>query len=267
MPPTTTPRIEAPVPRWRQIANLLRQSILTGQYPPGQPIPSEEVLAGQFGVSRPTVRQGVALLRDEGLVTIRRPYGTVVRDPHARPAVLDERALTWTGTRYIETGPMFTDIGKPVYVRVDATATLAAMLHIEPGQPLATREVLQQSTEDTIRRAVRLYLPFRVTVDLHTPWADDARLPPPLEVYAWFAQRQHPPTFREYVRARMPVGDETQALHVQPGVPLLVITRTAHTDRPITVEEIFTPADATEVSYPLPVTRRRPSKKTSGRPG
>ena len=266
MPPTTTPKIEAPVPRWRQIANLLRRDILTGTYPPGQPLPSEEVLAGQFGVSRPTVRQGVALLRDEGLVTIRRPYGTVVRDPHARPAVHDERALTLHGDRYTESGPTFTDIGKPVYLRADATITLATMLDIEPGEPLATREVLQETADHTIRRAVRLYLPFRVAVDLHTPWADDARLPAPLDVYSWFAHHQQAPSFREHVRARMPVGDETQALRAQPGTPLLVITRTAHTDRPITVEEIRTPADTTEISYPLPVTRRA-AKRTPGRSG
>jgi GntR family transcriptional regulator len=269
MPPTTTPKIEAPVPRWRQVANLLRQSILDGQYPPGQPLPSEEILAGQLGVSRPTVRQGIALLRDEGLVTIRRPYGTTVRDPHARPAVTDERALTLTSGQYTDSGPVFTDLDPPVYLRADATAALAALLDIQPGEPLATREILQHATHDgtTIRRAVRLYLPFQVAVDLNTPWADDARLPPPAEVYSWFAGHQHPPIFREHVRARMPVGDETQALHAQPGVPLLVITRVAHTDRPISLEEILTPGDTTEASYPLPVHRRTSTKKTTGRAG
>jgi GntR family transcriptional regulator len=272
--PPTTRKIEAPVPRWRQIANLLRRDILTGQYPPGQPLPSEEILAGQFGVSRPTVRQGIATLRDEGLVSIRRPYGTVVRDPHARPAIHDERTLTLTGGRYTESGPTFTDLGKPVHLRVDATVPIAAMLDIEPGQPLATREVLQQVADRGTRRAVRLYLPFRVAVDLHTPWADDAQLPPPLDLYSWFAGQQQPPTFREHVRARMPVGDETESLHAQPGTPLLIITRVAHTDRPITrvahtdrpitVEEIRTPADTTEASYPLPVTRRA-GKKAPGR--
>jgi GntR family transcriptional regulator len=265
MPPTMTTKLEAPVPRWRQIANILREAILDGDYPPGQPLPSELVLSGQFGVSRPTVRQGIAMLRDEGLLTIRRPYGTIVRDPHARPDIVEHRALTLTADSYAEPGEQFTDIGPPVHIRVDATITLAAMLHVQPGEPLATREVLQQADRGA-RRAIRLYLPFRVAAEADTPWADNAQLPQPVQLYSWFAQHHGPLKFRESVRARMPVGDETQALHTQPGVPLLVITRLAETDRPVSLEEIHMPADMIEVSYPLPVTRRA-AKTTSGRPG
>ncbi len=263
MPPTISTKLEAPVPRWRQIANILREAILNGHYPPGGPLPSEFVLAGQFGVSRPTIRQGIAVLRDEGLVTIRRPYGTIVRDPHARPDLVEHRSLTLTAAGYTEPGQQFTDIGPPVHVRVDATVTLASMLDIQPGEPLATREVLQQATDRDARRAVRLYLPFRVAVDLNTPWADNAQLPEAVHLYSWFAQRNQPLKFRESVRARMPVGDETQALHAQPGVPLLIITRLAETDQPISVEEIRTPADTTEVSYPLPISRRHHRSTTA----
>jgi len=117
-PPSSRLRIVAPVPRWQQIADHLRAQILSGRYPAGQPLPSEEALAAEFGVSRPTVRQGIATLTTEGLVTVRRPYGTIVRDPHARPGLIERRGLTDTPDGFTEPGPpAYTDIRAPVWRR------------------------------------------------------------------------------------------------------------------------------------------------------
>lgn len=265
-PPSSRLRIVAPVPRWQQIADHLRAQILSGRYPAGQPLPSEEALAAEFGVSRPTVRQGIATLTTEGLVTVRRPYGTIVRDPHARPGLIERRGLTDTPDGFTEPGPpAYTDIGEPVYLRLDATVAQADLLDIEPGQPMATREVLQQTGDGGPRRAVRLSVPFSVAADLHTPWRRDGRLPTPTDLYTWLAHHGHRPTFTEHIRARMPVGDETHALHVAGGVPLLVITRLTHTpQRPVALEEIRMPADQTELAYPLPLTHTRKTTKPAG---
>lgn len=258
-PPTTRPKIVAPVPRWQQIADYLREQILSGHYSPGQPLPSEQTLADEFALSRPTVRQGIAALVSEGLVTVRRPYGTVVRDPHARPGTLEHRALTYTPSAgYTEPdAPAWIDIDEPVFLRLDASLTQATLLDIDAGQPLATREVLQQA-DSGVRRTLRLYLPFSVAVDLHTPWTRDARLPAPTQLYTWLAQHGQHLRFSEYVRARMPVGDEAATLHMDTAVPLLVISRVTHTNRPLVLEEIRAPADQIEMSYPLPVVTRNP---------
>jgi GntR family transcriptional regulator len=266
-PPATKPHIFKPVPRWQQVADYLRQEILTGRYPAGQPLPSEEILAAEFGVSRPTIRQGVAALVAEGLLSVRRPYGTIVHDPHARPAHTEHRTLTRTGGTYREPdGPEWTDATEPVFVRVDATAAQADLLSIAPGQPMLTREVLQH-TGDGRRRFTRLFVPFTVAAELATPWADNPHLPPAAEVYGWFADHGHQPQFTDYVRARMPVGDEAQALDMRPGVPLLVIWRLAHATRPLTLEETRTPADRTEAAYPLQVTHADPNTRRAGRAG
>jgi GntR family transcriptional regulator len=264
------PQIVTPVPRWQQVADYLRQEILSGRFRAGQPLPSEETLAAEFAVSRPTIRQGVAALVAEGLLSVRRPYGTIVHDPHARPARTDRRELTRTSTGYREPdAPAWTDAGEPVFVRVDATAAHADLLAIPAGQPMLTREVAQR-TDDGQHRLTRLFVPFSVAAELDTPWADDPRLPPPVEVYGWLAEHGHPPQFTEHVRARMPVGDESRALRTRPGVPLLVILRLAHTGRALALEEIRLPADQTELAYPLPVTgdrtpRRRQASKATGR--
>ena len=66
---------------FRQLADLLRAQIESGELGPGEPLPSELRLAQEYGISRTTVRQAIAQLRTEGLVNVERPRGTFVRIP------------------------------------------------------------------------------------------------------------------------------------------------------------------------------------------
>ena len=54
------------MPRYRQIAGILRERIESGELEPDRPIPSETQIQQEFGVARETARKAVALLRDEG---------------------------------------------------------------------------------------------------------------------------------------------------------------------------------------------------------
>src|SRR5256886_15442683 len=74
-------------PRFRLVADELRRRILAGAIPPGALLPSEAALIAEFGVSRGTIREAMALLRAEGLVVTEHGRGT-----HARP-VLPVRRL------------------------------------------------------------------------------------------------------------------------------------------------------------------------------
>src|SRR3954469_3656708 len=66
---------------FRQLADLLRNQIESGELGPGEPLPSELRLAQDHDISRTTVRQAIGQLRAEGLVTVDRPRGTFVRVP------------------------------------------------------------------------------------------------------------------------------------------------------------------------------------------
>ncbi len=68
---------------FRQLADLLRSQIMSGELGPGEPLPSELRLADEYDISRTTVRQAIGQLRTEGLVTVDRPRGTFVRVPEA----------------------------------------------------------------------------------------------------------------------------------------------------------------------------------------
>jgi GntR family transcriptional regulator len=56
------------VPLHQQIAETLRNQIAAGTLRPGDPLPSENALMRQFGVSRGTVRQARATLRADGTI-------------------------------------------------------------------------------------------------------------------------------------------------------------------------------------------------------
>lgn len=70
---------------FRQLADVLRDEIASGELPPGAPLPSEATLCQRYEVSRVSVRRAVALLRGEGLVTTVPGRGSFV----TRPAELE----------------------------------------------------------------------------------------------------------------------------------------------------------------------------------
>jgi DNA-binding GntR family transcriptional regulator len=69
----------APVPRYRQIAAIIRERIESGQLEPNRPIPSEVQIENEFGVARATARRAVAVLRDEGLIVTVPGMGSYVK--------------------------------------------------------------------------------------------------------------------------------------------------------------------------------------------
>jgi len=60
--------------------------------------------------------------------------------------------------------------------------------------------------------------------------------------------------FSEDVRARMPLPEETRALQLPPGVPVIALVRVAYDleDRPVEVCDTVMAADRYILSYELP---------------
>jgi GntR family transcriptional regulator len=70
-------RLDDPV-LYRRVAAELKRAILGGGYDDGSRLPSEHELAEQYGVSRGTVRQAFAVLREAGLLASRQGARRVV---------------------------------------------------------------------------------------------------------------------------------------------------------------------------------------------
>lgn len=62
------------------ISEKLREQIFSGEYPPGEQLPSEHQLMLQFDVSRITVRRAIANLVNQGLVVSYRGKGVFVKE-------------------------------------------------------------------------------------------------------------------------------------------------------------------------------------------
>jgi GntR family transcriptional regulator len=65
-------------PLYRQIKSLITQSLVSGEWGPGDPIPSEIELASRYSVSQGTVRKAVTELAGENLLIRHQGKGTFV---------------------------------------------------------------------------------------------------------------------------------------------------------------------------------------------
>lgn len=70
--------MEQKIPLHAQLRELIREKIADGEYPYGQPIPSERELAATYGLNRMTVRNAIEALVHEGFLKKVQGKGTFV---------------------------------------------------------------------------------------------------------------------------------------------------------------------------------------------
>lgn len=237
-------------PRYREIADALRERILDGTYVAGQALPGEEVLAKEFGVTRPTVRQGISELRAAGLVAASMGRGTFVRSPHARPTITRPRGLRREQDgRYVEADAIrWTVQGDPIATRTDAPLALADLLRVSPGEPLFTYDEVHTAEHGRLRQTHRTYVPFSTLVG--TKYEDTAPPPAPA-LFTELEAAGHELHWVEHLRTRMPMPDEATTLRLAEGVPLFQVLRVTINQhgRPLALEEFKIPGDDLEMTY------------------
>jgi DNA-binding LacI/PurR family transcriptional regulator len=73
------------LPLYRQIADSLRSQILSGAYPQGTKLPPEAELSASLAVNHQTLRKGLKILSEQGLISQCQGRGTFVRFRRKRP--------------------------------------------------------------------------------------------------------------------------------------------------------------------------------------
>lgn len=77
------------IPKYFQLANILRTKIDEGEFAPQDAIPSERQLEAQYNLSRPTIRQAIDLLERQGYLYRIHGKGTFVSPPKLQKGILE----------------------------------------------------------------------------------------------------------------------------------------------------------------------------------
>lgn len=228
---------------YRDLAALLRDAIQRGDYPPDTTLPKQEDIAAEHGVNIKTVRQAVAVLQAEGLVTPVRRRGTVVRPraPMKRLGVERYAKSKWKfglvafAADREEAGRAWSPGDQTNTVRkTTADDDVAAGLTIPTGSPVYERARLVKDGGLPTHSLTSYYRPDDVE---GTPLVDPT--PGPAGRGGGFAvltlQGLEPDHMTETIRARMPTPGEIRMLKLPPGEPVIVLHRTTYTrdDRPV----------------------------------
>ncbi|MER7361986.1 GntR family transcriptional regulator [Nonomuraea wenchangensis] len=76
----------ANAPKWAQVAEVLKQRISDGTYPPDTQLPSQHQLVEEFGIAPNTAQKVLTRLREQGIAYAVRGVGTFVARQEERQA-------------------------------------------------------------------------------------------------------------------------------------------------------------------------------------
>ncbi|GAB3994125.1 GntR family transcriptional regulator [Glycomyces albus] len=212
----------------RRIRDVLRTRILEGEYG-DRPLPSETDLAVEFSASRNVVREVLALLRDEGLVTRIQGCGTFVVSAKAEHGLDRLRGLAETfhaGHPRVANRVLLAE-------RVPAVPLVAERLEIEPGAPVVALERIRLLDGEPVSLDAS-YLPAEVGEPLLAQDLEHR------DVFALIESELGLPLGRARVAIESVAADSTVAdlLETRVGSPLLFVERLAYSDlgRPVDLE-------------------------------
>jgi GntR family transcriptional regulator len=260
---------QADRPVYRQIADLLRAAIATGELQPGDQVPSEHELCAEYGVARGTARQAIMLLRNEGVIEAVHGLGCFVREPEPIERLRSDRlSHGWEIGRDPDDPPPDDElraglVGGPMgappeefmmdfqtrqLAKGRAPADVAALLGLPDGAAVLVRR-WDTLYGQSVRAIVSSYVPWAVAttvglVDIQTGPA----------VYLAMADSDHRATrIIEEVAARMPTAAEAHKLDIKDGVPVLSVQRVNHTadGRAVEVSVTVMSADRYRLVYEL----------------
>jgi len=216
-------------PLYQQIKALITRSLQSGEWKPGELIPSEVELANRFKVSQGTVRKAIDELAAENLVVRRQGKGTFVATHH------EERAQF----RFLRLMP---DAGEPHYAdnkilevkRLRAPAEVARLLDIKSGDSVVfIKRVQSFDGEPTI--VEELWLPGAIFKGLTAERLIEYKGP----MYGLFETEFGTRMIRATERIRAVGADEAAAelLQIAIDTPLLSVERVSFTygDKPVEV--------------------------------
>jgi GntR family transcriptional regulator len=216
-------------PLYQQIKALITKSLQSGEWKPGELIPSEIELANRFKVSQGTVRKAIDELATENLVVRRQGKGTFVATHHEARAQF----------RFLRLMP---DLGEPHHAdnkildvkRLRAPAEVARLLDIKSGDSVIFIKRVQ-SFDGAPTIVEELWLPGVIFKGLTAERLDQYKGP----MYGLFETEFGTRMIRASEKIRAVSADlgTAELLKISVNAPLLSVERVSYTygDRPVEV--------------------------------
>lgn len=206
--------IAGALPKYRQLLQLLRQQILSGELAPGERLPTEEELLQHYGLSRGTVRKALEQLAAEGLVSTVQGSGTYVSatHPNAVPFRFADCAAGAATYRVV------------TQEVIPAPMAVAERLSLPLGEPVIHIRRLRLEGEAVVGFSER-HLPRSLCPDL---LAEDLTQP---SVHDILVNRSDLPLLRAAVEieAQMLDAEDAALLGVPPATPGIIVSRITYT--------------------------------------
>ncbi|MFF8575551.1 GntR family transcriptional regulator [Streptomyces sp. NPDC015408] len=211
-----------------RIAAELRRRIASGEFSAGDQLPTLPALSERYRVSETTIRNALALLRNEGLIETRARAGTRVRHVPPVHRMAADRYRTKPGA---PATPYTRDQGigwseyrlDKKFERVQATPELASLFECEVGERLLARHFVFHDNETPTQMSTSY---VRWSDVEGTPVSDPINEPWPGGTRAQMASLGIRVTrITESFTSGMPTEDEAKTLRIGNGVPVLRYTR------------------------------------------
>ncbi|WP_195132852.1 GntR family transcriptional regulator [Nocardia amamiensis] len=241
-------RVPTPNPRWREIAADLRRRVDTGEWPPGETLPSMRELASHYAAnSHATVNRAIMHLIGEGIL-ITDPLaprrGVRVR---ARPRLVRAIDAHFAGDgadRTFEASTGADDVDVQITYTRQAPTDVAEMLGNEPVLVRTFRYLIQ----GTPHQIMRSWMPESVAnrAGLRSP--DDEV--PGKSTNTWLTeagvQLKHVVLT---IESRLPTEEEARDLAMPTALPVMVRNRTVYDTDLVAAETSTTIVVADQIVY------------------
>ena len=211
-----------PVPYHYQLREIWRQEIMTGHWPINEKLPSERELGERYEVSRPTIREAIDALVNEGLLRREKGRGTFV----AEPKILEGLLQTPHGfTDSMKTQGILFTTRVPSFEVVPAPQMVARELRLPADAPVIRLDRIR-SVMDTPILLVTSYLPEQLFPGLLSEDFTHRSLYQVLrDNYGISVARA-----RRYMEAVAANRRDAELLGIRPGDPLMLIESTTYTE-------------------------------------